>query len=114
MKLDGRGTSETGDEQAWGPAHDFGGSRLGWGMGRKGHGVDGWGKGLRVNGYVSRSELAARLGAERIALIEGPGGYGKTLLAGELRDGLELATVAVELPDDRQDPAGLVNELARA
>src|SRR4051812_47093476 len=64
--------------------------------------------------YVPRPDLIARLRSERIALIEGPGGYGKSLLAGELREALALASVAIQLDRRGGRGADLVNELARA
>jgi len=64
--------------------------------------------------FVERPELVARLRAERIALIEGPGGYGKTTLAAQFREALALAGVAIQLDRRQRRTPDLVAELARA
>jgi DNA-binding SARP family transcriptional activator len=67
-----------------------------------------------VSAYVSRPELVSRLKTERISLVEGPGGYGKTVLAGEFRESLGVASVNVQLDCRQREAAELVNEIARA
>jgi ATP/maltotriose-dependent transcriptional regulator MalT/DNA-binding SARP family transcriptional activator len=67
-----------------------------------------------MNAYSERPELVSRLSAERVSLIEGAAGYGKSRLAAELRESLGMVSVNVQLDRCRAEPANLVNELARA
>jgi ATP/maltotriose-dependent transcriptional regulator MalT len=63
---------------------------------------------------VARARLTDRLTAARVALVEAPSGYGKSVLASQLRQALGIATAYVPIGPPDRDPAVLVASLRRA
>lgn len=64
--------------------------------------------------HVGRPRLIAALGDAPVAVVVAGGGYGKTALAVELGDVLDVATAIARLRDGDGDPASLVTRLAEA
>lgn len=64
--------------------------------------------------FVVRERLLAQLDDARIVLVEAAGGYGKTVLAEDLRERLGIASALVSLEPADADPAILVASLRRA
>ncbi len=62
---------------------------------------------------IQRDDLLGALAVARIAIIEAPGGYGKTTLATQLGRSLGCAAVRV-ICDDGAGPAELITEVRRA
>lgn len=62
---------------------------------------------------VERARLLRRLTAARLVLIEAGGGFGKSVLAGQLRRRVETASAVIELERDTDEPDQLVGAMRR-
>jgi DNA-binding SARP family transcriptional activator/ATP/maltotriose-dependent transcriptional regulator MalT len=62
---------------------------------------------------VERARLLRRLTPAQLGLIEAGGGYGKSVLAAQLRRQVETASAVVELERDTDDPEQLVGAMRR-
>jgi ATP/maltotriose-dependent transcriptional regulator MalT/DNA-binding SARP family transcriptional activator len=67
-----------------------------------------------IPGYVRRERLIAPLRATRLALLEAGAGFGKSVLAEQLREALGIASVYVHLGPADADPALLIGSLRRS
>ena len=65
------------------------------------------------NEQVERARLLRTLTAAPLVLIEAGGGFGKSVLAAQLRQRVETASAVVELERDTDDPNELVGAMRR-
>ena len=63
--------------------------------------------------HVERARLLRRLTAAHLVLIEAGGGFGKSVLAAQLRRRVETASAVVELERDTDEPDQLVGAMRR-